>query len=69
MRINTETPLDRGKADMRGRINVEGVERAALLTADAWAAPGNLDERDRLQGIILAAFEAGMLHQMNVGAK
>jgi hypothetical protein len=57
----TQDPLYQGQADMRGRINVEGIEEAARLVADAWAAPFDLNAHARLQGIIRAAYEAGQL--------
>lgn len=60
---------EHGKADMRGRINTVGIEDAAAKVADAYAAPGNDEEHARLRGIIEAAFEAGRLHQLNVGSK
>lgn len=57
------------RGDMRGRINVEGIEEAARIVADAYAAPSNPLEHARIQGIILAAFEAGQLHQLTVGRR
>lgn len=64
-----ETAKHAGRADMRGRINVEGIEEAARIVADAYAAPANPLEHARIQGIILAAFEAGQLHQLNTGTR
>jgi hypothetical protein len=58
-----------GQADMRGRINTIGIEDAAEIVADFYAAPGNDVEHARLRGIIIAAFEAGQLHQLNVGSR
>lgn len=54
-----------GAADMRGRIATVGIEEAAEIVANAYAAPANAREWDRIKGIILATFEAGMLHQLN----
>lgn len=59
--------LTAGQTDMRGRINTVGINEAAVIVADVYAAPGNEVERARLHGIVLAAFEAGQLHQLNTG--
>lgn len=59
--MNDQDPMIQGQDDMRGRIVVEGIEEAARLVADAWAAPFDLHAHARLQGIIRAAYEAGQL--------
>jgi hypothetical protein len=61
MQDETQDPMYRGQADMRGSINTVGVEEAARIVADAYAPPFSLDAHARLQGIIRAAFEAGQL--------
>lgn len=59
--MNDQDPMTQGAADMRARIVIEGIEEAARLVADAWAAPFDLNAHARLQGIIRAAYEAGQL--------
>lgn len=61
----TDTYLENGKAAMRGNINTLGIETAAGLWADEIAGPFNVEEHARIRGAFLAAFEAGMLHQLN----
>ena len=65
----TDTHLENGKAAMRGNIATVGIEAAAGLWADELAGPFNEADHARIRGAILAAFEAGMLHQLTVGAK
>lgn len=60
----TLDPMYQGQADMRGRINVEGINEAARLVADALAPPFDLYAHARIQGIIRAAYEAGQLDGM-----
>lgn len=60
--------VEKGKAAMRGNIATLGIETAAGLWADELAGPFNREEHARIRGAIMAAFEAGMLHQQNVGA-
>lgn len=59
--------LENGKAAMRGNINTLGIEAAAGLWADELAGPFLNDDHARVRGAFLAAFEAGMLHQLNTG--
>lgn len=64
MQDETQDPMYQGQADMRGRINVEGITEAARIVADAYAPPFDLNSHARLQGIIRAAYEAGQLDGM-----
>lgn len=57
----TLDPMTRGQDDMRGRIATVGIGRAAFEVAQTYAPPFDIDSHARLQGIILAAFEAGQL--------
>lgn len=59
-----EDHLENGKAAMRGNINTLGIETAAGLWAAALAGPFNEADHDRIKGAFLAAFEAGMSHQI-----
>lgn len=68
MNYQDDDLLEQGKANMRGAINTVGVEEAAARWADHHAGPFNQEDHAAIRGAILAAFEAGMLHQMNVGA-
>lgn len=61
--------LEQGKANMRGAINTVGVEEAAARWADHHAGPFNQADHAAIRGAILAAFEAGQLHQLTVGSK
>lgn len=61
--------LEDGKATMRGNIATHGIETAAGIWAGALASPFNVEEHDRIKGAFLAAFEAGMLHQLNTGRR
>lgn len=61
--------LEQGKANMRGAITTVGVEEAAAKWADEYAGPFNQAEHAAIRGAILAAFEAGMLHQLNTGSR
>lgn len=54
-----------GQAAMRGRINVYGIEKAAEDIGDQYGAPATT-EAAFIHGIILAAFEAGQLHQHTI---
>jgi hypothetical protein len=64
---DTDTHLENGKAAMRGTINTLGIEAAAGLWADELAGPFHPEDHARIRGAFLAAFEAGMLHQLNQG--
>jgi hypothetical protein len=61
--------LENGKAAMRGNINTLGIETAAGLWADELAGPFLPADHARIRGAFLAAFEAGMLHQLSRTAK
>lgn len=63
------THLEDGKATMRGRIATKGIEAAAGDLADELAGPFNPEEHARIMGAILAAYEAGQLHQENVARR
>lgn len=65
----TDTYVENGEAAMRGNIHTLGIETAAGLWADEIAGPFNVEEHARIRGAFLAAFEAGMLHQLSTGAK
>lgn len=56
--------LEQGKADMRGAINTVGIEEAAYLWATELSGPFNAREHAMIRGAFLAAFEAGMSHQI-----
>lgn len=56
--------LEDSQALMRGKINTVGIEDAAKWVADELAGPFNTSEHARIRGVILAAFEAGMSHQI-----
>lgn len=60
--------LENGKARMRGQINTVGIEEAAGYWADELAGPFNTREHAMIRGAFAAAFEAGMLHQLNRSA-
>lgn len=57
-----------GKTTMRGLIHSQGIGAAVAHIVDEYAAPANYDERDRLAGVILAAYEAGMIAGVNLNA-
>lgn len=63
----TDTHVEAGKAAMRGNINTLGIETAAGLWADELAGPFAPADHARIRGAFLAAFEAGMLHQLSRG--
>lgn len=55
-----------GKETMRQLIAQDGIGKAVATVADMYAAPANYAERDRLAGIILAAYEAGLAGGVNL---
>lgn len=55
-----------GKNAMRELIASGGIGHAVVTVADEFAAPANHTERDQLAGMILAAYEAGMLAGVNL---
>lgn len=57
-----------GKDAMRHLIATQGIGTAVATIAGEYAAPANHAEHDRLAGIILAAYEAGMLVGVNLNA-
>lgn len=59
---DTET----GKTVMRGLIHTVGIGKAVATVADMYAAPANYAERDQLAGMILAAYEAGLVGGANL---
>jgi hypothetical protein len=69
MNYQDEELLEQGKANMRGAINTVGVEEAAAKWADEHAGPFNQADHAAIRGAILAAFEAGMLHQLSIGSR
>lgn len=67
--MNDSTPtndVDAGKAAMRAMIGTYGIGKAVATVADEYAAPANYVERDQLAGMILAAYEAGMVKGANL---
>lgn len=60
--------VEAGKAAMRGNVATLGIEAAAGLWADELAGPFHPEDHARIRGAFLAAFEAGMLHQLSRGA-
>jgi hypothetical protein len=59
MQVQEQT--EAGKETMRALIQDGGIGKAVATVADMYAAPANYDERDRLAGMILAAYEAGLI--------
>lgn len=57
--------VDAGEAAMRGLIHTVGFAKAAVAAADMYAAPANLEDRDMLAGMFLAAYRAGQLDGLN----
>lgn len=55
-----------GKTAMRELIAEGGIGKAIATVADEFAAPANYTERDQLAGMILAAYEAGMVARGNL---
>lgn len=55
-----------GKETMRDLIRAHGIGHAIATTADRYAAPANYTERDMLAGMLLAAYEAGMVTGANL---
>lgn len=56
-----------GKETMRSLIHTHGIGKAVATVADQYAAPANYSERDQLAGMILAAYEAGMVKGLDTG--
>lgn len=55
-----------GKDAMRSLIHDGGIGKAVATVADLYSAPFNYDERDQLAGMILAAYEAGLVGGVNL---
>lgn len=55
-----------GKDTMRRLIQTRGIGSAVAAVADQYAAPANYPERDQLAGMILAAYEAGLVAGANL---
>lgn len=55
-----------GKEMMRGLIRENGIGVAVATVVDGYAAPWNYKERDQLAGVLLAAYEAGLLGGVNL---
>lgn len=66
MQIQDDT--EAGKTAMRHLIQTGGIGKAVATVADMYAAPANYPERDQLAGMILAAYEAGLVGGANLNA-
>lgn len=65
--MNTmQDETEAGKETMRSLIRDGGIGHAVATIADRYAAPANYAERDQLAGMLLAAYEAGMVAGVNL---
>jgi hypothetical protein len=65
--MNTmQDDTEAGKQTMRNLIQTGGIGKAVATVADRYAAPANYAERDQLAGMILAAYEAGLVGGANL---